>query len=469
MSRLWLFLAVALPMLGSLIATQSTVDLTYHLRVGAEMLDTRAIPSIDTWTFTAAGLPWLDQQWVAQVVFAGAERLGGWTALVLLRATLVGLTFGILVVIGRRRGLDAMTAALLSLTAFVVSAATLALRPQLLGMVCFALVLLLVTDRRAHPRRLWLVPLVVLVWANLHGSFFLGPLVVGLAWLEDVYDRVARPNRTLAVALVSAAAACITPFGARVWSYALGLSTNRAVTASVSEWQPTSLRDVVGILFFGSALGVVVLIARRGRATPWPTLAWLGTFFLIGLYAQRGVAWWPLAAVAAIAGTLVVSLPGGSARDRSPVLIRRMNVGVAIMLVLAMVVLLPTWRPTDPATGVANGVVAHAPPGVTAALRASAKPGDRVFNPQRWGSWFEYALPELQVAVDSRIELFPAEVWDSYRRVLAGVDGWQAQLEAWDVAFVVLDAPDEATQARFERSGWAVFHADTDGVVLVRP
>ena len=70
---------------------------------------------------------------------------------------------------------------------------------------------------------------------------------------------------------------------------------------------------IPGILFFGSALAVVVLIARRGRATPWPTLAWLAVFFLIGAYAIRGVAWWPLGAVAAIAGVLVT----GPASNRS--------------------------------------------------------------------------------------------------------------------------------------------------------
>jgi hypothetical protein len=47
---LWLFLAVALPVLASLIAGLSSVDLTYHLRAGAEMLETAAIPTVDTWT-----------------------------------------------------------------------------------------------------------------------------------------------------------------------------------------------------------------------------------------------------------------------------------------------------------------------------------------------------------------------------------------------------------------------------------
>jgi hypothetical protein len=468
MSRLWIFLAVALPMLASLVATLSTVDLTYHLRAGAEILDARAIPTVDSWTFTATGLSWVDQQWGAQVVLAAVNRLGGWTGLAILRAALVGLIFGALVVIGRRRGLDARTAALLSLVAFVVAAPALALRPQLLGMACFAIVLLLVADRQAHPRRLWLVPFVVLIWANLHGSFFLGPLVVGLAWLEDLHDRVERPHRTLVVGVVSSAFACITPFGLQVWIYAVGLSTNPEVTARISEWQPTSVRDLVGTLFFASVLAVVVLIARRGRATPWPTLAWLGTFFVIGAYAQRGVAWWPLATVSAIAGTLFVSIPTKARAVASPPLIRRLNLVLAGVLIVAMVALLPTWRPVDPATGAPTGTLAQAPPGITGALRAIARPGDRVFDPQPWGSWFEYALPDLPVAIDSRIELFPADVWRRYLDVVAGVDGWSDQLDAWGVTIVVVRAGDTGFAARLKADGWQLAHPDAEGAIYTR-
>ncbi|MGP1675140.1 MAG: hypothetical protein ACTS8Z_08005, partial [Candidatus Limnocylindrales bacterium] len=60
-SRLWLFLTVALPVLAALIANLSSVDLTYHLRAGNEFLDTGRVPSVDRWTFTATGLPWFDQ------------------------------------------------------------------------------------------------------------------------------------------------------------------------------------------------------------------------------------------------------------------------------------------------------------------------------------------------------------------------------------------------------------------------
>ena len=305
--RLWAFLAIGLPALGAVIANLPSVDLTYHLRAGASMLAGGGLPTTDTWTFTVYGAPWTDQQWGAQVILAAVFQLGSWTGLVLFRAALTGLIFGCLYLIGRRRGLIARDAALLSLAAFVVSAVALGLRPQLIGMALFAVVLVLVTDRRAHPGRLWAIPFIVLAWANIHGSFFLGPAVLGLAWLEDLHDRVPRPHLALVVALASVAAACVTPFGPAVWVYALGLSTNGLVSARITEWQPTSLHDVPGLLFFGSVVAVIALMARRGTRTAWPTLAWLGFFFAIGVYAIRGVAWWPLGAAAAVAGVLITS------------------------------------------------------------------------------------------------------------------------------------------------------------------
>ena len=66
-ARLWAFLASGLPVLAAVIAPFPSVDLTYHLRAGGEILDTGRIPNVDTWTFTVAGQPWLDQQWLPVV------------------------------------------------------------------------------------------------------------------------------------------------------------------------------------------------------------------------------------------------------------------------------------------------------------------------------------------------------------------------------------------------------------------
>jgi hypothetical protein len=463
---LWWLLAIALPVLASLIAKISTVDLAYQLRAGAEILASGRLPSVDTWTFTMLGEPWVDQQWGAQVVLRAVESIGGWLGLAVFRAALVGVIFGTTALIAFRRGLDVRTAAIVSLIAFVVAAPALALRPQLLGMVCFVVALLLVVERREHPRRLWLMPIVVAVWANLHGSFFLGPLVVGLAWLEDVHDRRPEARQTMGVAIATAVAACLTPTGPLVWVYAVGLSSNPTVTSRVTEWQPTALRDIPGLLFFASVAAIVLLIARSGRRVTWPTLAWLGVFLVIGAYAERGIAWWPSAAVAATAGSLVPAMTVSSRRETQPM--RRFNALVGSVLVLACLLALPGSRPTIPGALVSTDLAAPAPPGITATLRDLAAPGDRVFNPQTWGSWLEYAVPKTLVAVDSRIEFIQEDVWDRYEAVLAGRDGWQDQLDEWDVRFVVTTARDARFGDRLTAAGWRELYRDDDGAVYAR-
>ena len=471
--RLWAFLAIALPTLAAAVAAMSTVDLTYQLRAGAQILAGDGIPSVDTWTFTATGLPWFDQQWSAQVVLAGVYQVAGWTGLVILRCGLVALIFGCLFEIGRRRDLGLRRAAWLTLAAFVVCAPALALRPQLGGMALFAATLLIVSDRRAHPTRLWAVPILVAVWANVHGSFFLGPLVLGLAWLEDVHDRIERPHPTLVVAVVSVAAACLTPFGPTVWGYAVGLSVNPSVTGRITEWLPTSLRDVAGILFFASVASVVVLIGRQGRVVSWPNLLWLAVFLGIGAYAARGIAWWALAAVPLVAALVSVQTPSTAAaptaRASETRLTRRLNVFVVGAFAVAGVVALPIWRPVDPATGAPEGVLREAPPGITTAVRAQVRPGARLYNPQPWGSWFEFAVPDLPVAIDSRIELFPAQVWTDYLDVLAGREGWSAILDRWAVTVAVVDDRDGDLAKRLASAGWTRTYDDEDGAVFTAP
>ena len=465
--HLWAFLAIALPVLAALIAPLPATDLTYHLRAGDEVLTTGRVPAVDTWTYTIAGEPWLDQQWGAQVILTVIYRVGSWTGLVLFRAALVGLIAASIFELCRRQGTGVRTAAWLALGSFAVAAPAMALRPQLLAMALFAVTLLIVSDRAAHPRRLWLIVPIATLWANVHGSFFLAPAVLGLAWIADVAERSPRRHLALAVAGVTAAACCVTPFGPSVWVYAAQLGANPSVTSLISEWQPTSARDISGILFFGSSLLVAAYLARRGRPTPWPTLLWLGFFFVIGAYAARGIAWWPFAAVAALAPLMGADRVGVEERvPEAPRAMRIANAIVAGAVVVACVALLPVWRPIDPDIDVPQGVLSQAPPGLTGAVREAAAPGDRLLAPQPWASWFEFAMPALPVAVDSRIELFPNDVWSDYLVVAGGSAGWEDVIASWNPQLIV--AADPALAERLVEAGWTERYADDDGSLLVR-
>ena len=461
--QVWALVAVVIPMFvvaGAL----NAVDLAYQLRAGDLMLRSRSLLRVDVLSFTAAGKPWLNQQWGAQILLSAMFKGLGWAGLALLHGLLVGLVFFFVYSSCRARGAAARIAAWVALAAFAVAFENLSLRPQLMGMALFTLTLWLGMTRERHPGRLFVIPLVVAVWANIHGSFFLGPLVVGLLWLEDLHARSPLAGRTVLVALASGVATLLNPFGPRVWSYVLDLSTNPAITGHVSEWQPPTIRGLGGVLFFLSIGAVALLLARRQVHLTWPTIIWLGTFVAIGLTAYRSTAWWALAAP-----PIVSSLPRARPAPRKELPPSTLNTSIALLLLFPLVALFP-WslvgRPVDSP----GQHVSDAPPGITRELKRVLTPGDRMFNAQIWGSWFELVLPRNKVFVDSRIELYPDSIWNQYYSVSAGRQGWQSILDRWRVHIVVISPGQQEALLPFIRrdSGWRLVFEDDDGLIFLR-
>ncbi len=477
--RLWIWIAIALPTLVALLVPLPAVDLAYQVRAGYEILATGAIPRMDTWTFTVAGTPWLDQQWLAQVVLALGHRVGGWEPLAVLRAALVAASTGVLVATAMTRGASPRTSAILALAAFALAAPALALRPQLFGLLCFALLLWLVASRGRHPRAYWLAPLVVAVWANVHGSFVLGPAILGYAWLSDVAARW--PARlTLWILVAGTAATFVNPFLAGAWVYAAGIGANPAIAGQVSEWQRTSPLEMPGILFYPSVLVTAALLHRHRDRVALPDWVLAAAMAFLGAWAVRGVAWWAFAMVFLLAGERVASSAREPVPELEPALApdvgtwsqpamaarrarraSRVNGATATLLGVLILAALPWWRPADPLTG-RTGLLAYAPGGLAAAV-AALPATTRVLVPQTWGSWFEWAAPDGTYFIDSRFELFPPDVWDDYRVITGGGAAAAPVVDRWQVEAIVVPAGTPAPTGAWEQA-----YTDAEGSLFVR-
>ncbi len=494
--QLWVTLAILLPVLAALLATLSTVDLAYNVRAGGLILDQGSVLRSDPFAFTTAGGPWLDQQWAAQVLLALGYRAGGWALLAILRAVLVGALIGLVFLACRRQGVGLRVAAWLALASFVLAAAAMGLRPQLFGMILFAAILAILAGRASHPRAIWLIPLLVVPWASLHGSFIFAPVAVGVAWLEDVLAARPGARRLFAVAIASALASLINPFGIGVWSYAFGLTTNPTIRRLISEWQPTALLSADGLLLYGSMLVFALIILVRVRSesrsprepgsqsADWrrllPTVLWLVFLGAVAASAERGIAWWALAAPVALAGwlgqpdasrtgTAVDPIPGATSEAPLPERASTLNGAIAVVLVLVGVLLLPTWRGGTSLEG-PSGLLTDAPAGITTALLGRVGGSDRIWNAQRWGSWLELALPGVPIAVDSRIEVIPAAAWDDHIALSGGALDWLAILDRWKVTVVVASRQEQAGLIPLIQASpaWVVLYQDGDGLVFVR-
>ena len=452
---LWTWIAIALPAFVALVVPLPAVDLAYQVRAGNEILATGALPAVDTWTFTVAGTPWVDQQWLAQVELAVGYAIGGWELLAVVRAGLVAAFTGVMVATAQARGASPRTAAILALGAFALAAPALALRPQLFALVLFAVLLGLVAVRDRRPRLYLSAPLVVLLWANVHGSFVLGPAILGYAWLSEV--AAGRPARgTLAVLVAGSLATLLNPYLAGAWAYAAGIGTNPVIAGQVSEWQRASPLAMPGLLFYPS-VAITAVLAWRGRATlGWPDWVLLAAIAAMGAWAVRGVAWWAPVMAFLLAGVLT----GAGARRVGRA--SRVNGATAVLLGVLLVAALPWWRPPDPLTG-RVGLLSYAPSALAAEVAARVQRGDRVVVPQSWSSWFEWVAPGALYFVDSRFELFPADVWADESALRQGGDAAAEVLERRESDLVVI-AAGEVRPA----GAWTVAWEDAAGAILVR-
>jgi len=454
--RLWLVVAVALPAFVALLVPMPAVDLAYQVRAGDEILRTGALPGVDSWTFTVPGALWVDQQWLAQVVLAALHGFGGWELLAVLRAGLVSAMTGILVAVAVARGVGPRLASILALCAFALAAPALALRPQLFGLVLFAALLWLVAARARHPRVFLAAPLLVLLWANVHGSFVLGPALLGYAWLDDVAAH--RPARTsFGVLVAGTVATFVNPFLAGAWTYAVGIGANPAITGQVSEWQRTSPLGMPGLLFYPSVIVTGLLMLRARPRVMWPEWILAIAFAAMGTWAERGVAWWALVMVFLLAGALAATSVARRAVAPRASLVNGITAAILVVLV---VVALPWWRQPDPLTG-RVGLVSYAPSGLASRLEEIAGPDSRVVVPQTWGSWLEWAVPDARYFIDSRFELFPPAVWDDY--LALGGTGTGKVLDRWSADTLVVRTGDPQPP-----SGWTQVYADADGAIYVR-
>ena len=142
---------------------------------------------------------------------------------------------------------------------------------------------------------------------------------------------------------------------------------------------------------------------------------------------------------------------------------------MVVVLVVLVVGLLPIWRPGDALYGPA-GLLTDAPRGITVAVQAQARPGDRIWNAQHWGSWLEFAAPVAPLAVDSRIELIPADAWADHRALSAGPPDWAAILDRRGVTIVAASATEQRALIPLLRasSAWRSIVDDPDGAIFVR-
>lgn len=440
-------------------------DFWWHVKVGEIVLQERAIPQADLFSYTVPGRPFIYQSWLAGVFLALLYQAGGAGLVILGNTVLLTAAYALLLWHCRAESGNTRLAAAATLAALVVSAGNWAVRPQTFSVGLFV-VLYVIVDRFRNGKKgpLWLLPVLLVLWANLHGAFVTGLAVLWIVLAAEVGKRwlPRRPFPVMAwrrlgwlalAALLSSAAPMLNPVGPRIWSYVLGIWSNPAIRNLIAEWQPVSTEAGTSAIFILALLAVPLLAALR-RRLPDPTdMLLLAATAWLAIGAVRNLMWFGLVLAPALAraGKRSAALEQASAQSGSapapaePPPIPALHIAILATAALLIVLSLPWVKGYLLIPENLRGLYAVDTPISTAeAILEQDLPGP-LFHQMESGSYLLWRLyPRYRVFIDPRIELYPDEVWQEYLDLSAGRPNYQEVLDRYGIRLLLLNRAHQA-------------------------
>lgn len=461
----WLWVGIAVYTLVLVLLGASALlrdsDTYWQIAVGQWILDHHAMPRVDIYSFTRAGEPWLSSSWLAQVLYATSYHLAGWTGPVVLAASSIAATFALLTYfLGRR--IPVAWAVGVAIAALMLCYGHFLARPHVLAlpvMLAWAYGLMSASERGQAPTP-WLLPLIA-VWANLHGGFVFGLVLVGAFALDALWNvdrdlRKVLALRWAAFGIAALAACCITPYGWGSILAARKILDLGVLLSLIYEWMPADFSRLGP--FEMAILGLIGAALYRGvRLTP-PRIALVLGLLHMALAHNRNFEIFalllPIVLVSPVASQFALR-PAWDARAGAPV-----SVMAAIMLLLG------GWTWLHAANTAIAVPESQAPAAAVDAMRAYQP--KRVLNDLPFGGYLIWR--QIPVFVDGRAELY-GEAFDVafYRAMqLKDVNELLGMLSKWDIDAVLLTPHTPAVGLLDRLGGWRRVYADENAVLHVR-
>ncbi len=436
-------------------------DTMWQITVGQWILDHGMVPTTDVYSFTMRGQPWISTQWLAQVAYAAAFSLAGWTGPVVLASVCIAATFALFTRFLARH-LSESTTLVFVATALALTSPHLLARPHVLAlpvMMAWVGALVAAADRRGAPS-FWLLPLMAL-WANLHGGFVLGlalvaPIALDAVLNADRAQRKALALRWAAFAVAAVAVSCVTPYG---WNSLLAsrkiLALGEALPL-IMEWRPADFSGV-GPLEVCLLLGVGLALYRGVSLPPLRIVLLLGMLHM-ALSQTRSLETFALLVPLFLAAPLAKQI--GGADDAKPTMSppRLLFAGLAIVLFAGTVAyaLVVRFEPHTRGSPVA------------AVAELKKLNFSRVFNDYDFGGYL--IANGVAPFIDGRTELYGEKFFVDHNAAsgLMKPENLFRLLEEYSIEATLMRTQSAATKLLDHIDGWRKVYADDIATIHVR-
>lgn len=474
-------------------------DTGWHLRTGEWILAHGRVPDRDLFSFTRPGQPWFAWEWLWDVMFGWLHQHAGLAAVVLGSSLVLALTFALLFRMARRSS-DALVALALTLAAAAGSAGHWLARPHLFTML-LTVIFYSILDGSGEspagaggvPRRLWLLPPLMVVWTNLHGGFFVGILLVAAyaagqfgVLLGETGEAGRRQALRRGRGYVLVAAACcagtfFNPYGYRLHAHIAAYLADGFYRGNIMEFQSLNFQSGQARYFeilLAAGAAAAFLRLRRGRLV-WPLL--FVVWAHLALYSARNVEIFVLLAAAPAAEMVSEGLRRLPAMRLAGWLRRGLEGLGSFTREWNVCDAGPRWHAASAAAMMALAALLYAPRS-PAACRAAYDPKTfpvaaasqleraglygGVFTEDLWGGYLIYReYPRGRVFIDGRSDFYGPEFAGNYIKAMGAQAGWERYLSRYGVETVLLPLDTPLAGALRQSGGWHLIY--DDGVALI--
>ena len=435
-------------------------DTLWQITVGQWIIDHNAVPTSDVYSFTMRGQPWISTQWLAQVMFAKSYALFGWSGPVVLASSAISATFALLAKFLSRRLADSTTLVFVA-AALALTVPHLLARPHVLAlpvMVAWVGGLISAADKREAPS-FWLLPLIAL-WANLHGGFVFGIMIVAPIALDcvvsaDTSARKALLLRWVVFGIAALAASCCTPYG---WDSLLAsrkiLELGSALPL-ILEWKPADFGSV-GPFEICLLLGFGLVLYRGVSLPPMRIVLLLG---LLHMALAQGRAAEILALVAPIVLAAPLARQIGGAEPTHPQALRApVLASIAVTLVAGTI----AWASVHPFAPHMRGSPVAA---VTELKKLNVA---RVFNDYDFGGFL--IANGVAPFIDGRTELYGEKFFVDHNAAsgLMEPENLFRLLDDYKIEATLMRTQSAATKLLDHIDGWQKIYSDDIATIHLR-
>ena len=383
-------------------------DFWWHLRTGQLIVQSHSIPKVDPFSFTNHGKPWIDHEWLSQVVMYGLFRLGGYALLVFVFSAIITISF-LLTYYCCPAKTRPYVAGFSLLLGALTTAPTWDVRPQMISLLLTSLLLFLLNQYQKNGKLSSLVPIpiIALLWVNLHAGYFLGFVIIAIyiigAFIEllIIKSHNSPVNDAPAVrhiVFLSGALGCsillslINPNGYHILIYPFQTLTSQAMQQFIQEWLSPDFHLLIWqpLAIFILALICAGMIGKHFLSATKIILTIV--FAMAALHSARFI---PLFAIVAI--PILAEQLGASIRIDSDTQILNKNIRLLVTAVLFLLILVTGFRFKQVIEGQSNAESQIFPRAAVDWI-IDNKPEGNLFNSYGWGGYLIWRLyPDLPV------------------------------------------------------------------------